>query len=171
MDAEALILAVLDAVPNHEIQGRKRLQKMSYFAVQTGTEANVRFFLHDFGPFSADVANAADLLAFLGDLEEQDVALGPTKRYSKRYRLADPQSVPARLPRESAEALRALNEFSTIELEIASTIFYFMSQRMNEPQAVEATKKLKPSKSQPKIISRAKDALAKVGLDEIGRAN
>jgi hypothetical protein len=31
MDAETLILAVLDAIPNNQIQGKKRLQKMSYF--------------------------------------------------------------------------------------------------------------------------------------------
>lgn len=162
---------MLDAVPEHKIQGRKRLQKLSYFAVQTGTKADVHFFLHDFGPFSADVANAADLLSFLGDVKESDVPVGPTKRYSKLYQLADPKAVPARLPKSSADALRALSSFSTIELEIASTIFYFMSQQMNEVEAIEATKKMKPSKSQPKIINRAKDALAGVGLDERGRAN
>jgi len=83
MDAETLILAVLAAVPNHEIQGRKRLQKMSYFALQKGASANVRFFLHDFGPFSADVASATDLLSFLGDIDEEEVQLGKTRLYSK----------------------------------------------------------------------------------------
>jgi uncharacterized protein YwgA len=171
MDAETLILAVLDAVPNHEIQGKKRLQKMSYFALQTGAEANVRFFLHDFGPFSADVANATDLLSFLGDIDETEVQLGRTRLYSKLYRLADPDSVPEQLPEEAISALRILTEFSTIELEIASTIRYYMSsQGMDQSSAIEATKRLKPSKSQPAIVGRAKEALSRVGLDESGRA-
>ncbi len=171
MDAETLVLALLAVFPEHKVQGRKRLQKMSYFAVETGTDADVRFFLHDYGPFSADVANAADLLTFLGDVSEQDVPLGRTKKYSKLYHLKDPTAVPDRLPENSAKALRILDEFSTIELEIASTISFFISKGMNETNAVEATKKLKPSKSQPKIVSRAKEALSKVGLDERGRTN
>jgi uncharacterized protein YwgA len=172
MDAETLILAVLDAVPNNEIQGKKRLQKMSYFALQKGAEASVRFFLHDFGPFSADIASATDLLSFLGDIDEQEVQLGRTRLYSKSYRLTDPSNVPEPLPQEAALAIRALDEFSTIELEIASTIFYFMSSEgMSQSDATEATKRLKPSKSQPGIINRAKDALSKVGLYERGRAN
>jgi uncharacterized protein YwgA len=96
MDAETLILAVLDAIPNKQIQGRKRLQKMSYFALQKGAEANVRFFLHDFGPFSPDVASATDLLSFLGDINEQEVQLGRTRLYSKLYRLTDCLKKPRR---------------------------------------------------------------------------
>jgi uncharacterized protein YwgA len=172
MDAETLILAVLDAVPSKEIQGKKRLQKMSYFALQKGAEASVRFFLHDFGPFSADIASATDLLAFLGDLEEREVQIGRSRIYSKLYRLTDPSSVPEHLPEETVAAIRALDEFTTIELEIASTIFYFMSsERLNFSAAIDATKRLKPSKSQPGIIKRAQDALSKVGLYERGRAN
>ena len=172
MDAETLILAVLDAVPGKKIQGRKRLQKMSYFALQKGADANVRFFLHDFGPFSADIASATDLLAFLGDIEEEEVQLGRSRIYSKLYRLNDPNNVPEHLPSEVASAIKQLDEFTTIELEIASTIFYFMSaESLDSARAVEATKKLKPSKAQPGIVKRAQDALSKVGLDEGGRAN
>jgi uncharacterized protein YwgA len=171
MDAETLILAVLDATPNKQIQGKKRLQKMSYFAVRTGTQSNVRFFLHDFGPFSADVAAATDLLSFLGDVSEQEVQIGRLKRYSKLYSLTDPSGIPERLPARSADALRILDEYSTIELEIASTISYFMFDGMDRADAIEATKQYKPSKSQPRIIERAVEALSKVGLYERGRAD
>jgi hypothetical protein len=57
-----------------------------------------------------------------------------------------------------------LSEYSTIELEIASTMFYFMKDGLGHADAVEATKRLKPSKSQPRIIERAEEALSKVGL-------
>src|SRR5260370_38368322 len=108
MDAETLILAVLDAIPNKEIQGKKRLQKMSYFALQKGAKASVRFFLHDFGPFSADIASATDLLSFLGDINEQEGQLGRTRLYSQLYRLTDPTNVPERLPEETAFAISEL---------------------------------------------------------------
>lgn len=172
MDAETLILAVLDAVPKKEIQGRKRLQKMSYFALQKGAQARVRFFLHDYGPFSADIASAADLLSFLGDVEEKEVELGRSRLYSKLYRLTDPSSVPERLSDEVASAIRILDEFTTIELEVASTIQFFMStEGMSQSDAIEATKRLKPSKAQPGTIMRAQNALSKVGLHERGRAH
>src|SRR4051812_21062797 len=116
MDAETLVLAVLDAVPDKEIQGKKRLQKLSYFAVKTGTHSDVRYFLYDFGPFSTEVAAATELLAFLGDVSEKEIQVGPTKRYSKLYRLSDPKNIPERLPPKSAEALRTLDKYSTIEL-------------------------------------------------------
>ena len=34
MEAEALVLALLNALPDHEVRGRKRLQKLAYFAVK-----------------------------------------------------------------------------------------------------------------------------------------
>lgn len=172
MDAETLILAILDALPNGEIQGRKRLQKMSYFAQQMGADAGVRFFLHDFGPFSPDIASATDLLSFLGDVDEREIQVGRTKMYSKAYTLRDRSSVPEHLSSETTSAIQALDEFSTLELEIASTIFYFMSSEgLDSAGAVEATKRLKPTKSQPGVIARANEALSKVGLDERRRAN
>ena len=41
MDAETLVLAVLDAVPDEKIQGRKRLQKMSYFKAFVGIAVQI----------------------------------------------------------------------------------------------------------------------------------
>jgi len=153
------------------VRGKKRLQKLAYLVVQAGTESTVRFFLHDFGPFSSEVAAATDLLSFVGAITEEEAQFVRTKRYYKIYRLTDPDIVPENLPANALAALSALNEYTTIELEIASTIRYFMSQGLSPENAVEATTELKPSKSQPKIVQRAKEALSKVGLYESGRAN
>jgi uncharacterized protein YwgA len=166
MNAETLILAVLHAIPHHEVRGRKRLQKLSFFAVQAGAQSNVRFFLHDFGPFSSEVAAATDFLAFLGDVAEEEIQFGRTKRYMKLYRLENEDSVAEKLPEQAAAALKSLNDYSTLELEIASTIRYFMSKGMASDTAIDETKQLKPSKSEPKIIVRALEALSKVGLYE-----
>jgi uncharacterized protein len=166
MNAETLVLAVLDAVPDREIRGKKRLQKLSYLTAESGVDSSARFFLHDFGPFSSEVAAATDFLTFLGDVTEEDVQFGPAKKYVKLYRLGDRASVPEKLPRRAISALETLNEYSTIELEIASTIRYFMTKGMSIEDAIAETKQLKPSKSAPTIIKRAQEALSKVGLYE-----
>jgi uncharacterized protein YwgA len=166
MDAEALVLAVLDALPRKEVRGRKRLQKLSYFAVQTGTNSDVRFFLHEFGPFSAEVAAATDILSLVGEVSEEEIQIGRAKRYFKLYRLANPAASSEKLPASSRSALKKLNEYSTIEIEIASTLRYFMSKGMDCEGATKKTKELKPSKSEPKIIERAYEALFRVGLHE-----
>jgi len=171
MDAEGLVLAVLDAMPDREVRGKKRLQKLAFFAVQAGAPSTARFSLHNFGPFSPEIAGATDLLAFVGDISESEAQFTQSKRFLKVYGLTEISSVPEALPETSSRAIRALNEYSTIELEIASTMLYFISQGNSPDDAIEATKELKPEKSQPKIIQRAKEALLKVGLYERGRAN
>ena len=171
MNAEDLVIAVLGALPAHEVRGRKRLQKLAFFASQTGAEADVRFFLHDFGPFSAEIAGATELLSLIGAILEEDAQFQRTKRFYKVYRLPDPEGATDQLPSSTSSALRKLNEYSTIELEIASTIRYFMCTGLSEEKAIAATKNLKPSKSEPKIIERAEEALSKVGLYERRRTN
>ena len=171
MDAESLVLAVLGAVPRHEVGGKKRLQRLAFFAVQAGAKCNVKFFLHDFGPFSTEVANATDVLSFFGAISEREAQLPKTKRYYKIYCLQDTKTVSEDLPEGTTEALRMLNEYSTIELEIASTIRYFMNAGQAAEKAIEATKKMKPTKSAPRIVQRAEEALSKVGLYERGRAD
>jgi uncharacterized protein YwgA len=171
MNAEDLVIAVLRALPTHEVRGRKRLQKLAFFAAQTGAEADVRFFLHDFGPFSAEIAGATDLLSLIGAISEEDAQFERTKRFYKVYRLPDPKGATDQLPSSASGALRKLNEYSTLELEIASTIRYFMCTGLSDEKAIAATKNLKPSKSEPKIIERAQEALSKVGLYERGRTD
>jgi uncharacterized protein YwgA len=166
MDAETLVLALLDALPEREIPGKKRLQKLSYLAAESGVSCKARFFLHDFGPFSAEVAAATDFLLFLGDVRERDIQFGRAKRYLKLYRLDESARVPEKLPKPVIGALQTLNAYSTIELEIASTIRYFMSKGMNVENAVEETQQLKPSKAVPRIVNRAREALLKAGLYE-----
>jgi uncharacterized protein len=171
MDAESLVLAILDALPTHEVHGKKRIQKLAFFAVQTGTASNVRFFLHDFGPFSADVANAIDVLSYVGAVSEKEAQSVRTKRHYKVYRLADSESIEQHLPSAALNALRKLNDYSTIELEIASTIRYFIQKGYSPQAAIQETKELKPTKAATRIIERAKEALAGVDLYERGRTD
>ena len=169
MDAESLVLAILDALPTHEVHGKKRIQKLAFFAVQAGTPSDVRFFLHDFGPFSAEVASAIDVLSYVGAISEKEAQSSKTKQHYKIYRLAE--IVEQHLPSPVLSVLRKLNHYSTIELEIASTIRYFIQKGYSPQAAIQETKELKPTKTAAQIVERAKEALAGVDLYERGRTN
>jgi uncharacterized protein YwgA len=166
MDAEALVLSLLDILPSKEIRGRKRLQKLAYFALSLGAPAQARFFLYDFGPFSAEIAYATQMLTLLGEIDEEDVVLGNTKTFVKTYKLHDVSAVRDRLPSEVSREIAKLLPYSTVELEIASTILFFHGKGLSWANALESTKELKPTKSVPQVISRAMEALAEVGLYE-----
>lgn len=171
MDAEALVLAILAALPNREVRGKKRLQKLAFFATQTGTSASVRFSLRDFGPFSSEVAAATELLSWVGAISEKEAQLTRIKRFYKIYSLPEAEAVDEELPGNAIVALKKLNKYTTIELEIASTIRYLMSKGYLVDNAIRQTEELKPTKSAPKIIDRAMEALSEVGLYERGRTD
>ena len=166
MNAEALVLSLLDTLPGKEVIGRKRLQKLAYFALNLGAPAQVKFFLYDFGPFSAEVASAAQMLTLLGEIGEDDTLLPNKKRFVKSYKLRDDSTVKERLPIQVSEHIAKLLPYSTVELEIASTILFFHNKGLSWANALDATKELKPAKSVPQVISKAKEALAAVGLYE-----
>jgi uncharacterized protein YwgA len=169
MEAESLVANLLNALPKKEIRGKKRLQKLAYFAINSGASANASFFLKDFGPFSPQVANAASYLALVGDVEESDAPVGPAQKFLKVYRLTGP--VRDELSEEVKSVVRALDAYTTIELEIASTILYYLSKGLPVDEAIKATKNLKPTKSDDRIIRRARNALSEIGLHEGGRAD
>jgi len=171
MDAESLILAVLMALPSGRVLGKKRLQKLAYFAAETGADADVKFFLHGYGPFSAQIASAADLLSFVGAIKEETVRLKPSPFFSTLYQLSDAKEVREELPQASANAIRELDNFSTVELEIASTLSFFMKRGKAPEEAEKLTAQLKPGKATNPTMKRAEEALSRIGLYERRRAD
>ncbi len=171
MDAETFVLSLLDASPNKEIIGKKRLQKMAYLATNLGAQANVRFYLHDFGPFSADIASAAEMLSLFGEVSETQTQIGTAKRFVTVYRIDAGTPIPERLPSAIADNIAQLDRYSTVELEIASTILFFYNNTHNWHNSILATQTLKPTKSVPRIIQRATEALSEVNLYEGRRAD
>jgi uncharacterized protein YwgA len=166
MDAETLVLSLLETSPDKEIRGKKRLQKLAYFATNLGARAAVQFSLHDFGPFSPDVASAAQMLSLFGEVTENQIQVGNTKRFVTVYKISDHTTVPESLPLEVAAKLAQLVPYSTVELEIASTILYFYNLNHDWAVSIAATQSLKPTKSVPQVIRRATEALSGVQLYE-----
>jgi uncharacterized protein YwgA len=169
MDAEGLVLGVLAAMPNATVKGKKRLQKLAFFAKECGADASVNFRIHDFGPYSFEVSNAADTLSVFGYISESDEVVGSTHRYVKVYHLDNTSFIKDNLPESTAECLRKLNKYTSIELEVASTIRYFYAHESLDMQsAIDATKDLKPSKTSQPIVNRAIEALSELKLNNEG---
>ena len=170
MNAEALVVSLLAELPQQKLNGRTRLQKLSYFVANSGA-SDIKFFLHNYGPFSAELAAATDSLALWGEIEEKEEAFGPLKRFRKVYSLKSKEARPEPLPKSASAVLKVLNEYQTMELEIAATIHFFMSRGMSIGDAISETRRIKPMKSDPQIIKRAQEALTRAGLYERGRAD
>jgi uncharacterized protein len=171
MNAEELVLAILAALPNKEVHGKKRLQKLAFLAKEAGAPTDAHFFLHDYGPFSTDIANATEILSHVGAIQEKEAQSSKTRLFYSVYRLADTEDVQKELLAAIRDSLRELDRYSTIELEIASTIRYFLKEGSSAENAIRKTKEIKPTKSTIHIVNRAKEALERVGLYERGRAN
>ncbi len=118
-----------------KLRGRKRLQKVVCLLREAGCQMNTEFFLHHYGPYSRDVAEACDALAAAGLLEESTSQNPAGVEYA--YELTDragellqqaaqhPKLGPAlaELERFQPLAQRLLSE-DVATLELASTIAF-----------------------------------------------
>lgn len=159
MDTEDFVKRVLYLAPGRSVEGKKRLQKLAFFCQQAGMISNAHFYLYDFGPFSADVARAVDMLVFSGEISEEDRLISNVGRYVKVFTLDDcifPDSDDDKFH----DLMNELSHYSTLELEIASTIFYFEQRGETHEEAIGSTKNLKPGKSKPRVVAEADKLLS-----------
>jgi len=121
-----------------EVDSRKRLQKCLYLLQQMGCDLGAEYYLHLYGPYSRDVADATDALAASGLVQENSrdhAEWGTQYSYSiteegKRH-LAEYENT-----REGQASLKKLEayvgEFSKMVnedlwvLELASTMVFFL---------------------------------------------
>ena len=71
MTSAELILAVLETLPGRKISGKKRLQKFGMLLQYAGLGLDVDFSLHHYGPYSSELADAADELSWSGAIKEE----------------------------------------------------------------------------------------------------
>lgn len=122
------------------VDARKRLQKAVFLLQQAGCDLGAEYFLHFYGPYSRDVAEATDQLAAEGILLEtpQTQAYGsPQYSYSVTPRGREVLGNYERSP-EGAEAVKGirphlerfqrLNGVPLWTLELAATIVFYHSQ-------------------------------------------
>lgn len=165
MDAELFVLNTLISMPKKTVKGKKRLQKLCFFAIELGVRADVNFRIHDFGPYSSEVSNAAEMLLLFGYVSEADEPMGVYQKFITVYSLNDAPNDMETFDPSVSEKLKKLDYFTSIELEVASTIRYFISrERKTLEGAITCTKEIKPTKTTDAVLKRALAALDAVEL-------
>lgn len=159
MKTDEFIRAVLGALPDRRVEGKKRLQKLVYFLSEAGADSEASFFLKNFGPYSAEVDNATAMLTIFGGLEESSKAVGTSDYLTTVYALPADSGDVSQLDPVLAGKLQSFNAFSTIELEIASTVRLFMTQGSQYEEAVRLTKNMKPTKATEKVLQKVPSIL------------
>lgn len=151
-----------------EIVGRTRLQKTVYLLTLAGFEGRFRFGYKHYGPFSEELADAADLAAAFDLISErqQQAAWGGTYSvYSAPQ--GEPSAQPSRIRLTQAAA-----QSDAVLLELAATAAYLAQEGKAEPWAETARRK--PDKAANGRLDRAKELYAKLrtasdnALPEIG---
>ncbi|MFC5066403.1 hypothetical protein [Flaviflagellibacter deserti] len=159
MAPDELVLALLKAMPHKKIDGKKRLQKLAYLMASAGVDCNIQFDLRDYGPFSVEIAQAADYLTFSGLIEEDEQQLGDNNFFMTSYKLIE--SIPTRpeLSHDHVKALAALAKYTTIQLEVAATYLFFRNRGLDEETARQRTVAMKPAKASPAVLAKAPEIL------------
>jgi len=162
-----------------EVQGKTKLQKLLYFlGVLTGREEQLGYRPHYYGPYSADVAEAMDLLAARGFVSQRHAGAGAVDNRGfevvrtdytltqdgeeiAEQKVKEDQALMREL-QQAAVALQLLQERDYMKLSIAAKTYFMLKSdpRANLP-SLAANFGWKVSEQQ---IEEAKDLLRSARL-------
>tara|TARA_R110002073_G_scaffold240314_1_gene402001 strand:+ start:129 stop:686 length:558 start_codon:yes stop_codon:yes gene_type:complete len=162
LEAKQAILATLSSTDTREVTGKKRLQKILRLAKSAGYKIDADYSIRQFGPFSNDIAYGADLLAITGQIEEQERQLGAAGFFTTVYSLPHDTRSPIDVSSDFRDLIRFLDRYTTVELEVASTIGHFLDMDYELKKSVHKTKELKPSKTKGAILEKAKEIVEQI---------
>ena len=162
MDIEENIAAVI-LLNGGKIVGKTRLQKTAYLLEVMGLGFGVWFDYHKYGPFSPEVAFAADDAESLGYIQTKD----EPGYHSIPYKIFSATDSAPRFEKADAEprraALEAMEKCSAIVLELAATAVYL--ERNGYPDnAWEEMKKRKTLKASAERVAKAQELVATLKL-------
>jgi len=139
-----------------EIVGRTKLQKTVYLLTLAGFDARFRFGYKHYGPFSEELADAADLAAAFDLISERQLETSWGGTYSIYTAPAgEPSPQPSRI-RLTQEAARS----DAVLLELAATAAYLAQE--GKPQPWAETARRKPDKAADGRLDRAKELYARL---------
>jgi uncharacterized protein YwgA len=160
MTADELVYAVISALPGQKVDGKKRLQKMCFFAALQSEEARKLFRIHNFGPYSVGVDQASEVLSMFGILKARDIAVGVSQTYVRSYSLGQVEPNLSKTFVVDLTLLENLNKYSTVELEVASTVAFFrIIEGRDFAQSIELTRRMKPTKVNSSTIEKSQAIL------------
>lgn len=133
------------------IVGRTKLQKIGYFLEAAGVGSGFPFRYKHYGPYSEQLAAAAQHAAALRLIVENESIASWGGQYSTFHTQMppDPSTHPAR-----AQLAQELVNADAVELELAATAAFLASERFLDPWAETARRK--PEKAEGGRLERAK---------------
>jgi uncharacterized protein YwgA len=156
------LVAGLVALNGGEIVGKTRLQKTVFLLEYCGLNSGLEFTYALFGPFSSDLAEAADDAVAMGVIQSEDKPGYHQVPYTiYRTQEVSPQKLGDLSRDKGQRILRTLDQFSAVELELAATLIYLGGDQKRE-QAELDTRQLKPLKATDQRIKRAWDLVEKL---------
>ena len=148
-----------------KVVGKTRLQKIVYLLEMAGVgHKDIDFDYHNYGPFSSELAFAADDAESLGYIKTKEHqghhAVPYTVFRSTEHAPAFDES---ELTEERADALTLMNECSALVLEIAATAVYLKNNGYDKTYWDEV-KRRKPLKTTEKRKLAAERLIENLGL-------
>ncbi len=163
MHAEDFVLAIIAALPDRKIKGKKRLQKLAFLLKTAGARCDARFDIRDYGPFSREIAAAAQSLSLKGRVEEREEPIGASSTFVTVYKMqANTNGAIRPLPEKYTRMLRRLDSFPTVDLEVAATYQFFLSAGLTAQSARKRTVELKPVKASAQVMRNVPKILESV---------
>ncbi|RMH32078.1 MAG: hypothetical protein D6690_14600 [Nitrospirae bacterium] len=153
-------IAIIAATANRVVQGTRRFHSLAHLIAPHVPGLSLSFVIHRHFPYSDQLAIALAELLDRGILDVKQAAIGPHGEQDTLYTLAPPTATSSIiLPQSCSTIVRLLDCSSTIVLEVASTLAFFLARGNQWDQAVSQAMYLKPVKAIPPIISQAKTLL------------
>ena len=159
MTPREAILAVLGAVPDQRIEGKKRLQKLIQLLQFSGAPIQASYSIHHYGPYSSSIADAAEELCLFEEIKCEEKPCGNNGMWQSVYSLEPANKKTSFFSDRHQEILKKLNGYSTVELEVASTVALFLREGLSKEEAVKETEDLKPTRAIPQVLKKADEIL------------
>ncbi len=155
---DQFIKNIVSSTVDRCVEGKKRLQKLVFLVDDAGFDSGAVFLLKNYGPYSRDIENRSELMTIFGELVETQASTGYKNYRTTVYSIPD-DDYSEEIDYNFSSLVRKLDKFRTIELEIASTIRFFERHGNTYSDALESTKKIKPSKTIESIVTKANEIL------------
>lgn len=142
-----------------EIVGRTRLQKTAYLLKQAGMRFEFPFVYKHYGPYSEQLAAAAESAGRAGMISESNSTAAWGGKYSI-YRFDGPVERSDDVPNSLKQLAMECAEVDAITLELAATALFLFED--GEPDPWAETQRRKPEKATDLRLQQAKDLYSRL---------
>lgn len=152
----------LVALYGGELKGRTRLQKITYLLDQAGADTGLRFFYHNYGPYSAELTQGWDT-AWIFDRLEMESPRGGYGHTTFQTSEPRPKHFGVMPAERAVELITQMRDESDVVLELAATIVFLRKAGYGDG-VIDEVKARKPHKATDARLDRASRLLKRLGI-------